>query len=99
MLHIVGEGNRAAIRDRVKAWIYANGATLQERAQLEADIQANWILVGVPVHINEAGTLKEFFDANPGKFDLVIVDTLLRNMAGHISDRRTWPDLSARATP
>ena len=86
VLHIVGEGNKAAIRDRVKAWIYTNGATPQERAQLEADIRANWILVGVPVHINEPGILKEFFAANPGKFELVIVDTLLRNMAGHISD-------------
>ena len=54
--------------------------------QLEPAIHANWILVGVPVHVNEAGTLKEFFDANPEKFELVIVDTLFRNMAGHISD-------------
>ena len=42
--------------------------------------------MGVPVHINEAGTLKEFFAANPGKFELVMVERYLRNMAGHISD-------------
>ena len=86
VLHIVGEGNKAAIRDRVKAWIYTNGATPKERAELEQAIRENWILVGVPVHVNEPATLKEFFAANPGKFELVAVDTLLRNMAGHISD-------------
>lgn len=51
-----------------------------------ADIQSNWRLVGVPVHIDVHATMKEFLKAIPEDRDLIIVDTLMRNMAGHISD-------------
>ena len=86
VLHIVGEGNRAAVRDRVKAWIEANATDKASKRALADAVEANWRLVGIPVHIDLPETRAAFLKANPGHWDLIAVDTLMRNMAGHISD-------------
>jgi len=86
VLHIVAEGNLAAVRDRVEAWTMWRAISPAHKKELETAIQNNWRLVGVPVHIDVDATLKEFLKTNPEDRDLIIADTLMRNMAGHISD-------------
>jgi hypothetical protein len=86
VLHIVAEGNIAAIRDRVDAWTISRAKNPAEKKTLAKSIVENWRLVGLPVHIDIPETLAEFMKANPGNWDFIIVDTMLRNMAGHISD-------------
>jgi AAA domain len=82
VLHIVAEGNKASIRNRVEAWLATRAMEKGQRAK-HAE---NWFLVGVPVHIDVDAYVAEFLAANPGKWDLIIIDTLMRNMVGHISD-------------
>ena len=86
VLHIIAEGNPAAIRDRNEAWIMAHAQSPAEKKTLNAAIEKSWRTVSVPVHIDVRETVKEFLKANPGKWDLIIVTRCLRNMAGHISD-------------
>lgn len=86
-LHIVGEGNLGGVRNRVEAWIlYQAQKTGINKEELERRVFENWRLVGVPVHVDKSEVLEAFIVANPGKFDLVIIDTLLRNMSGDVLD-------------
>ena len=98
VLHIVGEGNIGGVKNRVEAWLaYHADKSGKSRQELESLILQNWQVVPVPVHVDKPDVLREFIEANPGEFALVIIDTVLRNMSGDVLD---WPirkSSSARA--
>jgi len=92
VLHVVAEGNRAAIANRVKAWIAVNGKDNADREALATLVSENWRLIGTPVYIDNETALNEFLRVVGEGWALVILDPLLRNMAGDTNAQR---DMSA----
>lgn len=86
VLYIIGEGNRKAFEFRMEAWIIANAKGKAERERLESLIERNFMTLPLPMHVDVKGEVSEFIKANPGTWSLIVVDTLMRNMVGHISD-------------
>ena len=91
VLYIIAEGNRRLFANRVLAWII--GAIAEDKAQgiktdvaaLRALIDENFRIVPVPVYLNQSGKAKALIEANPGRWSLIVVDTLFRNMDGDVN--------------
>lgn len=81
VLYIAAEGGAAAVRNRVKAWLKANNVDPKKLA-------GNWFLVDTGIALNDPKSVKEFLAANPGKFAMVIIDTLARNTRGDESSAK-----------
>ena len=92
VLHVIAEGNKAAIGNRVTAWLDANAKDPAERAALAEDIRAHWRLIGSPVYVDNEATLAEFLQTIGDGWSLVIIDPLLRAMSGDTNAQR---DMSA----
>lgn len=88
VLHIIGEGSVKAFGLRAEAWIKETaGLDKKLRKKLEAEIELNWRVCPVAVHMDVESQVKEFIACNPGRWDLIIVDTLMRNFAGNINEQ------------
>jgi hypothetical protein len=91
VLYIIAEGNRRLFANRVLAWII--GAIAEDKAQgiktdvaaLRALVDENFRIVPVPVYLNQSGKAKALIEANPGRWSLIVVDTLFRNMDGDVN--------------
>jgi hypothetical protein len=78
--------------NRVEAWIKDQAQSPAQSKELEERFEKNWCVLPIAVHIDVESQVKDFLEANPGEWTLIIVDTMLRNMVGHISDPK---DMSA----
>jgi AAA domain len=92
VLHVIGEGNMKSFGNRVEAWIKDQAQSPAQSKELEERFEKNWCVLPIAVHIDVESQVKDFLEANPGEWTLIIVDTMLRNMVGHISDPK---DMSA----
>jgi hypothetical protein len=92
VLHVIGEGNIKSFGNRVEAWIKDQAQSSTQAKELEERFEKNWCVLPIAVHVDVESQVKDFLEANPGEWTLIIVDTMLRNMVGHISDPK---DMSA----
>jgi hypothetical protein len=92
VLHIIGEGNKKSFGNRAEAWIKDQAQSAAHAKELEEQFETNWRVLPIAVHIDVESQIKDFLEANPNEWTLIIVDTMLRNMVGHISDPK---DMSA----
>jgi hypothetical protein len=83
VIYVIAEGNKKLFGYRVQAWIKERaGGDRAVFEQLSADVEANFSVVPVSVHMDAPKTVEAFLEANPGKYTAVFVDTLMRNMTG-----------------
>lgn len=75
VLYIAAEGSRKAVYNRIKRDAAKRGVKIED---LEDVIE----IVSSPVDLNTKAAVDEFLRENPGRWNLVIVDTLARNMSG-----------------
>ena len=92
VLHVIGEGSVKSFGNRVEAWIKDTAKGPAQAKQLEQSFEENWCVLPIAVHVDVELQVKDFLAANPGDWTLIIIDTMLRNMVGHISDPK---DMSA----
>lgn len=85
VLYVAAEGGAGAVRNRVRAWMKARGVAIDKIAD-------TWELVDTGIALNAPESVKAFLDVNPGKFAMVILDTLARNTRG---DENSAKDMSA----
>ena len=84
-LYVIAEGNRKLFGYRVEAWIKARSkddAVLEQR--LRNMIAAHLRIVPTPVLIDVDVQVTQLMKANPGSWDLVVIDTLFRSMQGDV---------------
>ncbi|WP_027514875.1 AAA family ATPase [Bradyrhizobium sp. WSM1417] len=83
VLYIIAEGNRRLFANRVLAWIKGQAGNNAERAaELRAAIDQNFRMVPIPVYMNREKDAKALVEANPGRWSMMVIDTLFRNMEG-----------------
>jgi hypothetical protein len=75
VLYIAGEGGAAALRNRAMRVIAKRSFDLDS-------INDKWILIDTAIDLNSQASCDELLEQNPGHFDLVVIDTLARNMSG-----------------
>jgi hypothetical protein len=75
VLYVAAEGGGKAIYNRIMA-------VARKRGIAEAELELNIEIVEHAVDLNSAPTVDEFLKENPGKWDLVVIDTLARCMSG-----------------
>jgi KaiC/GvpD/RAD55 family RecA-like ATPase len=83
VLYVIGEGNRAAFLARVRAWL-AN-LPADERQAASAALKDNLKIRPEAVKLDDATARRPFVDGLQG-FVLIVVDSVLRNLAGNVSD-------------
>lgn len=92
VVYVIAEGNRGAFTRRVKAWIVANSEPGADRDALRALVRQNFRRVSKPVLVDNLAEISAFVSAvewlkgGDEANGLVIVDTLSRNLEGHVSD-------------
>lgn len=92
VVYIIAEGNRGAFTRRVKAWIIANSTPGEDRNALRALVKQNFRRVAKPVLVDNLAQVTAFVSAiawlkeDDESNGLVVVDTLNRNLEGHVSD-------------
>ena len=83
VIYIIAEGNAKLFGYRIKQWIAerckGNPETLK---RLERDVEANFEILPLAVHMDAASEVQDFIKANPGQRAAIFVDTLMRNMTG-----------------
>jgi hypothetical protein len=75
VLYIAGEGGAASLRNRAMKVIEKRDFNLDS-------INEKWILVDSPIDLSNQTSIDTLLEQNPGDFDLVVIDTLARNMSG-----------------
>jgi len=83
VIYIIAEGNAKLFGYRVQQWITERGKGNTEAfKRLERDVEANFEILPLAVHMDAASEVTDFIKANPGKRAAIFVDTLMRNMIG-----------------
>lgn len=91
VLYVAGEGGAAQITKRVTDLIERRGFD-----ELTVDcIEMNWHLVDHRINLLDAKSIQAFIDANPGRWDIIVIDTLARNMDGDENSTQDMNDLIA----
>ena len=85
-LHIVAEGGLEDVRNRMMAWLLSHPK--EQRDKLLQDIRANWSVIDTPVIIANPQILSEFLKTIGPSYSLIILDTLLRNFSGNVSEQK-----------
>ena len=80
---MIGEGNKTSFRNRLEAWLLSARAS---NAQSWRQWSRNFFTLPLAMHVDVASEVQEFLAANQGDWALIVIDTLMRNMVGHISD-------------
>lgn len=79
--YVAAEGHPGETRDRVLAWCRENGVE-------PSSLDSCFALVIHGVKVDDPKTIEEFIRLDPEPSDLVVFDTLNRNMDGHESDTK-----------
>jgi hypothetical protein len=75
VLYVAAEGGGKAIYNRIMA-------VARRRGMAEADLEVNLEIVEHGMDLNNPESVDEFLKENPGRWDLLIIDTLARCMSG-----------------
>jgi RecA-family ATPase len=84
VLYVAAEGGGKAIYNRIMVVARKRGIAL-------AELEPNLEIVEHGMDLNNAQSVDEFLKENPGKWDLVVIDTLARCMSG---DENSTPDMN-----
>jgi hypothetical protein len=79
VLYVIAEGNEKEFRNRLRVWLKRHPKAIDA-------IRENFRAVTVPVMINQPEQVKALLDQNPDDWDLVVIDTYLRNTSGNVND-------------
>jgi len=83
VIYIIAEGNAKLFGYRIKQWMLERckgNAEILKR--LERDVESNFEILPLAVHMDVATAVNDFLTANPGQRAAIFVDTLMRNMTG-----------------
>jgi AAA domain len=83
VIYVIAEGNAKLFGYRVKQWITerCNGNS-ETCKRLARDVEANFEILPLAVHMDVPTEVQGFIRANPGPRAAIFVDTLMRNMTG-----------------
>lgn len=84
VLYIIAEGNEREFKARLKVWI--DSFPKSERETIREYLKLNFKAVTCPVMVNQAEHVAALVRKNPGQWDLVVIDTYLRNTSGNVND-------------
>lgn len=84
VLYVAAEGGGKAIYNRIMS-------VARKRGIAETDLEPNFEIVEHAVDLNNPKSVDEFLKVNPGRWDLVIIDTLARCMS---ADENSTADMN-----
>lgn len=84
VLYVIAEGNDKEFAKRLKVWI--DSFPKSERARIREYLKSNLKVVTCPVMVNQAEHVAALVRRNEGSWDLVVIDTYMRNTSGNVND-------------
>ena len=83
VLYVAAEGGGKAVWNRINRFVFKLADCDPGRhVQMMADLHERLKVVTWGIHVDSADSVKDFLALNPGQFDVVVIDTLARNMDG-----------------
>jgi hypothetical protein len=99
-LYLAGEGGPARMRERVTTLLKARGIADHELkdhdgrpAPVGHEGFDQWLMVSSAINLCDPKSVGEFLRLNPGRFELIVIDTLARCMPG--GDENATKDMNA----
>jgi hypothetical protein len=96
VLYIIAEGGRRRFAERVEAWVLktasdeaaaSNGDKAEIEHKIRLDLAANWRLITRSVMVDLPTAVEQTLSAGPGPWEMIVVDTLVRNFSGAMNDQ------------